>query len=281
AAQEWDGHVEAWKLHGDGSRAEEKAWGAGTAWPVDFAATGGATRHWDYEYQPASGGLTGVRERATGQAVATYGLDGAGRVTTQTRGGATTTLGWDGWDRLVEATVTSAGGTVEAGYEYDGQGLRRRAQVTQTPPTGPPVVTAREWTWGGEDGAKKKCGRTSRLGCADEQSKPRSSRGQRGLIDLVDRLCPAAHNTRVRDEAAAITRWKKGHEAAARRQLQLLREEGPNPAQAVAEAGSALNVLESEGSWPGPRDPVSQLAVEQVRRRWALIERRARQLRTR
>ncbi|MEW5743803.1 MAG: hypothetical protein AB1938_33130, partial [Myxococcota bacterium] len=42
AAQEWDGHVEAWKLHGDGSRAEEKAWGAGTAWPVDFAATGGA-----------------------------------------------------------------------------------------------------------------------------------------------------------------------------------------------------------------------------------------------
>jgi hypothetical protein len=85
----------------------------------------------------------------------------------------------------------------------------------------------------------------------------------------------------MKREVAALVRWRKGHEASARRQVALLREEGPNPEQAVAEAMSALHALESAGLWPGPRDAVSEQAVERVRRRWALIERRAREIRSR
>ncbi|MDX2014141.1 MAG: hypothetical protein SFW67_28340 [Myxococcaceae bacterium] len=91
----------------------------------------------------------------------------------------------------------------------------------------------------------------------------------------------AKHTGIMLNDPAAFARWKKGHEATARRQVELMREEGPQPEQAVAEALSALNVLEERGEWPGPRDPVSERQVQQVRRRWALIQRRARQLRTR
>lgn len=52
-------------------------------------------------------------------------------------------------------------------------------------------------------------------------------------------------------------------------------EEGPNPAQAVAEALSAANALAAMGLWPGPRDPASEAAVLVVRERWARIQRKA------
>ena len=78
------------------------------------------------------------------------------------------------------------------------------------------------------------------------------------------------------DTRAAIQRWRSGHEAAARRQLELLAAEGPHPAQAVAEALAAINALEATGEWPGPRDAVSEAAVAMVRRRWARIQTRAR-----
>jgi hypothetical protein len=47
--------------------------------------------------------------------------------------------------------------------------------------------------------------------------------------------------------------------------------------QAVAEALAALDALEAMGAWPGPRDLLSEQAVEVVRRRWARIGTRARQ----
>lgn len=65
--------------------------------------------------------------------------------------------------------------------------------------------------------------------------------------------------------------WRRGHQAAARRQQQLTAAEGPREALAVAEALAALAAIP-----PGPRDPVAERAVEVVRRRWARIERRAR-----
>jgi hypothetical protein len=73
-----------------------------------------------------------------------------------------------------------------------------------------------------------------------------------------------------------ILRMRRGQAAAAARQQELRRAEGPRPAQAVAEALSAAIAVAAIGRWPGPRDPASEAAVLEVRRRWARIERRAR-----
>jgi hypothetical protein len=72
---------------------------------------------------------------------------------------------------------------------------------------------------------------------------------------------------------------RAGQGAAAARQRELLRAEGPRPEQAVREAIAASQALAAEGKWPAPRDPVSERGVEEVRRRWVLIETRARQSR--
>jgi hypothetical protein len=52
------------------------------------------------------------------------------------------------------------------------------------------------------------------------------------------------------DQAALVKRWRLRHAIAAERQRRLLAEEGPRPAQAVAESLSALNALEAMGLWP-------------------------------
>jgi len=78
-----------------------------------------------------------------------------------------------------------------------------------------------------------------------------------------------------------VRRWRRGQVAAAERQRELLRAEGPQPERAVAEAIAALEALAAMGVWPGARDPVSERAVEEVRRRWARIERNARAARRR
>ena len=78
------------------------------------------------------------------------------------------------------------------------------------------------------------------------------------------------------EERAALQRMRRGHQAAAARRLALM-ERGPDPARAIAESLSALELLEAMNLWPGPRDPASERAVTDVRRRWARIQRRARQ----
>lgn len=77
-------------------------------------------------------------------------------------------------------------------------------------------------------------------------------------------------------EKTAVRRWLQGHAAIAVRIRQAAAEEGPDPTQAVAEALSAATALETMGMWPGPRDPASEAAVLEVRRRWAKIQRKAR-----
>jgi len=77
------------------------------------------------------------------------------------------------------------------------------------------------------------------------------------------------------DQAALVKRWRLGQAVAAERQRRLLAEEGPRPAQAVAESLSALSALEAMGLWPGPRDEISELGVERVRRRWSKVQKRA------
>jgi hypothetical protein len=81
------------------------------------------------------------------------------------------------------------------------------------------------------------------------------------------------------DDDNPILRMRRGQQAAAERQRELMRLEGPRPEQAVAEALAAAAALAAEGKWPGPRDPVSERAVEEVRRRWVRIEQHARQAR--
>lgn len=81
---------------------------------------------------------------------------------------------------------------------------------------------------------------------------------------------------RAMDERAKIAKFRRGQEVAASRKLQLARAEGPRPEQAIAEALDALDALADMGLWPGPRDAVSERAVEEVRRRWARIQTHAR-----
>jgi len=75
-------------------------------------------------------------------------------------------------------------------------------------------------------------------------------------------------------EKAAVRRWLHGQAAAAARSRQAA-EAGPDPKQAIAEALSAVRALAARGLWPGPRDPASEAAVIEVRRRWACIQKRA------
>ena len=73
-----------------------------------------------------------------------------------------------------------------------------------------------------------------------------------------------------------ILRMRRGQRAAQARQRELTRAEGTRPEQAVAEALASLDALIEMGLWPGPRDQTSERAVDEVRSRWARIERNAR-----
>jgi hypothetical protein len=64
----------------------------------------------------------------------------------------------------------------------------------------------------------------------------------------------------------------------AARAREVAAREGPKRRQAYREAISALEALAAMGRWPGRRDALAERQVEVVRRRWARIERRARQI---
>jgi hypothetical protein len=78
------------------------------------------------------------------------------------------------------------------------------------------------------------------------------------------------------DEGERIRRWRRGMQAGEELQRRLRAAVGPRPAQAVAELFSVLHALEAMGRWPGPSDPLSEQGVQEVRERWARIQRRAR-----
>lgn len=78
------------------------------------------------------------------------------------------------------------------------------------------------------------------------------------------------------DQRTAVKNWLRGQAAAEEMQKRLLAAEGPQPEQAMAEALSALTLLEEMGLWPGPRDTLAEREVEEVRRRWAKIQKRCR-----
>jgi hypothetical protein len=80
-------------------------------------------------------------------------------------------------------------------------------------------------------------------------------------------------------EKDAVKRMLSGFRAAAVRQQELRKDEGPRPQQAVAEAIAAAAALATQHKWPAPRDPVNERAVEGVRRRWVRIGHNAKQAR--
>jgi hypothetical protein len=86
---------------------------------------------------------------------------------------------------------------------------------------------------------------------------------------------------RKRDQTAAVRRWLAGQAAAAARSRAEAAAQGARPAQAVAEALSAVTALAEMGLWPGPRDPANEAAVVEVRQRWARIQKKAMRDRTR
>jgi len=80
----------------------------------------------------------------------------------------------------------------------------------------------------------------------------------------------------VTDDKRAMIAFLRGHGAAEERQRELLADEGPQPAQAIAESLSALNAAQEMGMWPGPRSDRQEQDVERVRRRWIRIQQHAR-----
>jgi len=82
------------------------------------------------------------------------------------------------------------------------------------------------------------------------------------------------------NEREAVKKMLRGFALAAQRQDELLASEGPQPEIAIAHFFSALNALKDMGRWPAPRDSVSADGIEEVRRRWAKVQRRCRAKRT-
>ncbi|MDD1748827.1 MAG: hypothetical protein LUO89_03030 [Methanothrix sp.] len=141
-AVEADGHSVLWDLTADGSRRAEKQYPTPVADPTDFS-TPNPSKHTSFEYDSQGVLHFAYDELAAHATVGTYVVDGEGRTTSITRGGQTTTLVWDVEGRLVH----SAMGGNSTDFDYDGFGLRRRAQTTAGG-----VATVRTWLWAGANG---------------------------------------------------------------------------------------------------------------------------------
>jgi RHS repeat-associated protein len=125
AVTEFDGTVISYHLNDDGSRDTETVTaGLQSAQPSTYA------------YGGPGGELSGI----TGAKTATYTFDGEGRLQTRTLGSDVLTMTW----RVDGQPATIMQGGVTTAYEYDAQGMRRRASV------GTNIVGT--WTWGGPSG---------------------------------------------------------------------------------------------------------------------------------
>jgi RHS repeat-associated protein len=118
-----------YQLARDGTRlAEKSAPYAAQLGPTGFDSLVGPTEHLAYHHDER-GGLTSVTDDLSGTTVASYEVDVAGRVKSETRGAATRTYGWDAEGRLRRAAVSLpvAGGgaaTSTMTYAYDHAGRR-------------------------------------------------------------------------------------------------------------------------------------------------------------
>lgn len=75
--------------------------------------------------------------------------------------------------------------------------------------------------------------------------------------------------------------WLAGHRAAELRANELRAAEGAMPERSVRESLAAINAAYDMGLWPGPRDLFSEATIDDVRRRWAQVQKRAKRERSR
>lgn len=65
----------------------------------------------------------------------------------------------------------------------------------------------------------------------------------------------------------------RGHVAAAEMQKRLLAAEGPREETSFEDAIALITVVDELHGWPGQRSRLGERGVEEVRRRWAKIQR--------
>lgn len=113
----------------------------------------------------------------------------------------------------------------------------------------------------------------------------------RAPTSLASTACPpvgwraregsSAYYTWMTNEQRAVRAWLRGHRVAQSTQRAVRASAGARPSIAVAESLAALNAAHEMGIWPGPRSEISERAVQHVRRRWVLVQNRARQAKNR
>jgi hypothetical protein len=74
------------------------------------------------------------------------------------------------------------------------------------------------------------------------------------------------------NDREAVKKMLRGHAAAAEMQKRLLAAEGPRAETSFAEAAALIDVLEDLHGWPGERSTLADRGVQEVRRRWAKIQ---------
>jgi RHS repeat-associated protein len=150
-----------YRLAADGTRLAEKAApDVADLGPAGWVSMVGTTEHVAYHYD-GRGGLTSLTDELSGGAtIATWTVDAAGRVTSETRGGMTKTFGWDAEGRLREVTLAPPAPalpyTVSYAYDHAGRRVRKSGPggvstylwgqgelVTESPAGGSTVVYQR------------------------------------------------------------------------------------------------------------------------------------------
>lgn len=120
------GTAKLYKLAPDGSRLGEKevpGYGLGSLGPAAYDAR--ATAYTQSYGHDARGHLTAITD-SDGATAATFTVDAAGRVRSETRGPVVKGFTWDAGSRLTTVTTTSSGGAAAQtlAYRYDAAGLR-------------------------------------------------------------------------------------------------------------------------------------------------------------
>jgi hypothetical protein len=71
----------------------------------------------------------------------------------------------------------------------------------------------------------------------------------------------------------AVKKMLRGHAAAAEMKKRILVAEGPRAETSVADALELMALVDQLHGWPGERSTLEERGIEEVRQRWAKIQR--------